>query len=102
MNPVVEWGATTAAGTGRPDRVALCMCVCGGGYAKSEPFHLMKKQNRRVLRSECASPLLQQLFPLSLTKLSMCPDHQIEAKTSSPEGLEFKKKNQYIKIIYGA
>lgn len=45
MNPVVEWGATTAAGTGRPDRVALGVCMCvfvcgcvrigvagGGGY----------------------------------------------------------------------
>lgn len=26
MNSVVEWRATTTARTGRPDRVALCVC----------------------------------------------------------------------------
>lgn len=27
MNSVVEWRAATAARTGRPDRVAQCVCV---------------------------------------------------------------------------
>lgn len=37
MNSVVEWRATTTARTGRPDRVALCVCVCENVYI---PAHI--------------------------------------------------------------
>lgn len=85
MNLVVEWGATTAAGTGRPDRVALCVCVWEGGQ---QAFSFDEKQTRKVLRSECISPLLQ-LFHLLLTKFSMDPDSQPEANNSQQD---WKKK----------
>lgn len=45
MNSVVERRATTTAGTGRPDRVALYVCVCVGGECLKQVLFILRKDS---------------------------------------------------------